>query len=275
MPGSSDPVCAASRPLGHLVTRYGGDTELPPWQAEQLLQPPGRTHCLGAVESQTHIPHPLQAAEPRAIISQPPGEQRGAQGQDPSLHAAAIRKLSVRWKLVTLVPPVREARVLLKGHLLHQSAQRHLTTHRALSRWGGRYKCRPTLTLLPLHCKGSCSRISPGQDFAAAGNGGRWKMTTTHDGPARTKSEARQKGPGGKVLKLSCHPASCCPSQSFHRNNLLFKLLNVGVFPSTTLCWALPPPQLFTDLIKGNHRCPQTSWCDCHYQFSPMQWLYL
>lgn len=127
------------------------------------------------------------------------------QGQDLSQHAAAIGKLSVRLKLVNSVPTVRETRVLPKGNLLHQSVQRHLTIHIILSQWGGRYKCHPTSTLLPLHCKGSCSKISSGQGFAVAGNWGRWKMTTIYDGPARTKLEACQKGPGGgRDLKLFC-----------------------------------------------------------------------
>lgn len=59
-------------------------------------------------------------------------------------------------------------------------------------------------------------------------------MTTAHEGPARTTVEARQKGPGGgKDLKLSHLPVPCCPYRSVHQNELLFKPLNVRVFPLT------------------------------------------
>lgn len=45
----------------------------------------------------------------------------------------------------------------------------------------------------------------------------------------------------GKELKLSCLPECCFLYQSCHQNEYLFKLLNVGVSPLTSPCWALHP----------------------------------
>lgn len=92
-------------------------------------------------------------------------------------------------------------------------------------------------------------------------------MTTAHEGPARATVEAHQEGPGGgKDLKLSHLPVSCCPYRSFHQNELLFKPLNVRVFPLTLSMPGSATPQTVHSLTvsdQGGRRCPKTRRCDC------------